>query len=67
MKALTLLLDGAMPRRHFSLLIGDWIRVARERRELARLDRRALDDIGIDPQSARAESERPFWDVPRRR
>ncbi|MEL6218311.1 MAG: hypothetical protein AAFR79_07575 [Pseudomonadota bacterium] len=67
MKALTLLLDGAMPRANIRMPIGEWIRVARERRALAKLDHRALIDMGIDPTAARIESERPFWDLPRTR
>lgn len=38
--------------------------VARQRRALARLDDRALDDIGRSPDEARAEAARPVWDVP---
>lgn len=36
----------------------------RHRRALSRLDDRLLDDIGLSQHQARAEQERPFWDVP---
>jgi uncharacterized protein YjiS (DUF1127 family) len=36
----------------------------RERRRLAALDARLLDDIGIDRSTADLEAARPVWDVP---
>ena len=43
-----------------------WIVQSREtmrtRRQLARLDDRRLDDIGLTRCEAAAEAERPFWD-----
>ncbi|MCB1833484.1 MAG: DUF1127 domain-containing protein [Geminicoccaceae bacterium] len=39
---------------------------ARERKELAKLDDRALADLGLTLADARRESRRPFWDLPRR-
>ncbi len=47
-----------------SLPVGEWMRVARERRRLAELDERQLRDIGIDPATAAREAGRPFWDLP---
>ncbi|APX10946.1 DUF1127 domain-containing protein [Tateyamaria omphalii] len=49
-------------RHHFSLrtLLNVW----RSRRALARLDARALDDIGVDATLAARESAKPVWDVP---
>lgn len=38
--------------------------LARERRALAELERHRLDDLGIDPEAARAEASRRFWDAP---
>lgn len=38
-----------------------WMRRARERRELCGLDRRQLDDAGIDPDYVWAEARKPFW------
>ena len=35
----------------------------RQRRVLARLDDRALADIGITRQEAMVEAHRPFWDI----
>lgn len=40
-----------------------WSRVARERRRLAGLDPRLLEDMGITLEEARRESARPFWDI----
>ncbi len=36
----------------------------RQRRALARLDDRALADLGLSRYEARRESRRPFWDAP---
>lgn len=36
----------------------------RSRRALARLDARALDDIGLSPREAATEAAKPIWDVP---
>ncbi|MEH6775110.1 MAG: DUF1127 domain-containing protein [Cereibacter changlensis] len=36
----------------------------RQRLQLARLDAAALADIGLTPAQARAEADRPLWDVP---
>lgn len=38
-----------------------WVTLARSRRDLARLDDRALRDIGIDRATAAEEAARPFW------
>lgn len=40
-----------------------WMRIARQRRLLARLDDRALADIGLSRREALAEAHRPFWDM----
>lgn len=42
-----------------------WHGLARQRRDLARLDARRLRDIGLSPEEANSESTRPFWDAPR--
>lgn len=36
----------------------------RQRRRLASLDDAMLRDIGLTREAARAEAERPIWDVP---
>lgn len=51
----------------WTLPIRRWMQVAAERRALARLDERALADIGLDPNAASYEASRPFWDLPKRR
>ncbi len=47
----------------FATLRGMWA-VHHQRRSLLRLDDRALRDIGLTRDAARAESRRPFWDIP---
>lgn len=46
------------------LPLGQWIRVARERRQLAGLSEQQLRDIGIDETTAVREAGRAFWDLP---
>jgi uncharacterized protein YjiS (DUF1127 family) len=41
--------------------------IRRERLALAKLDARALRDIGLSPDDAMAEAHRPLWEVPRGR
>lgn len=41
-----------------------WYQLARQRRQLAQLDARMLDDAGIPGVAASRESRRPFWDLP---
>jgi uncharacterized protein YjiS (DUF1127 family) len=41
--------------------------VRRERRELVRMNDRALKDIGLNRSDAYAEARRPLWDIPRDR
>ena len=38
-----------------------WIVVSRQRRALAELDKRLLQDIGISSADARHEAQKPFW------
>ncbi|MEM7088969.1 MAG: DUF1127 domain-containing protein [Pseudomonadota bacterium] len=38
--------------------------VSRQRRHLARLDDRALEDIGLTRTQAKTEAQRPVWDSP---
>ena len=45
--------------------VGAWASVARQRSQLAQLDPKQLEDIGVDADSAAAESARPFWDAPK--
>jgi uncharacterized protein YjiS (DUF1127 family) len=57
---------GRPARRHLPLLrLLQRIMILRhERRALARLDDHLLADIGLTPDAARIESERPLWDAP---
>ncbi|MEM8791536.1 MAG: DUF1127 domain-containing protein [Pseudomonadota bacterium] len=46
--------------------IFDVLGVMSERRRLAQLSDRELEDIGLDRAAALREAGRPFWDLPRR-
>ncbi|MFN3614738.1 MAG: DUF1127 domain-containing protein [Rubrimonas sp.] len=46
-------------------VIAAWRAVSSQRRALSKLDARLLRDIGLDPVTAAAEAERPFWDLPK--
>jgi len=52
----------ASTRRRVAIL--DLFLVARQRRHLARLDEKALDDIGLSRSEAQTEANRRLWDVP---
>ncbi|WP_170783974.1 DUF1127 domain-containing protein [Ruegeria lacuscaerulensis] len=53
------------PHRRFSILtLLDALSLLRQRHKLARLDDRALKDIGITREQAEAEADRPIWDAP---
>lgn len=49
--------------RDASVTIEVWRQAARQRRALARLDQRMLEDIGLNEDQVRREIQRPFWDV----
>ena len=55
---------ASRPTRALSLPLRLWMALSRNRAALSRLDGHLLADIGITPDMARTESERPFWDVP---
>jgi uncharacterized protein YjiS (DUF1127 family) len=42
-------------------VVGLWIERSRQRRALANLDDRLLDDVGISRSEARREIAKPFW------
>ncbi len=42
----------------------NWFLVSRQRNRLARLDDRALDDMGLTRADVAHELKRPVWDVP---
>lgn len=52
-----------LPQQLFGL--RDMIELRRQRRALERLDMHLLRDIGLDYPTAKAEAQRPLWDVPR--
>jgi uncharacterized protein YjiS (DUF1127 family) len=47
--------------RHVAATLREWRRRARERDELARLDERALLDIGLSRADAEFLANKPFW------
>ena len=47
--------------RSWSQVIGVWIERSRQRRALANLDDRLLDDVGISRSEATLEIAKPFW------
>ena len=47
--------------RSLSGLLQVWYQRARQRRQLAQLDDRALQDIGISRVQAETEAAKPFW------
>lgn len=57
------LLGGAMRRAAIraSDMVLQWMERARQRRMLATLDDRMLDDIGIGHAEVLRESDKPFW------
>jgi uncharacterized protein YjiS (DUF1127 family) len=42
-------------------LLRRWRERSRQRQQLARLDRRMLRDIGVTPDEAERECNKPFW------
>ena len=57
--------SNCKPRRQFSLTsVLDALSLRRQRRCLAKLDDRALKDIGITREQAEAEAARHIWDAP---
>ncbi|MEE9209359.1 MAG: DUF1127 domain-containing protein [Kiloniellales bacterium] len=51
---------AALPRRLW-VLLSTWHARAAQRRALAALDRRLRRDVGLTPDCAAAESQKPFW------
>ena len=45
----------------FNQIFNVWRRRARDRRELAQLDRRTLRDLGLSEGQAQFEANKPFW------
>ena len=55
---------GASHHLGFFARIMDMVALHKQRRDLSKLDDRALRDIGISRYEAAVESSRPAWDVP---
>ena len=45
----------------FGQVLAIWRRRARERRELATLDRRTIRDLGLSASEIQFEASKPFW------
>lgn len=58
-------LQSSLPRTSWYLrlfaVVTQWQRNARTRHQLAKLDARALADVGISPSERYQELEKPFW------
>jgi uncharacterized protein YjiS (DUF1127 family) len=66
---------ASQPERHWPVVRGAimsilqsvthtvyrWTQRSRQRQHLAQLDQRLLKDIGIAPQAAQREANKPFW------
>ena len=52
---------AAAPFAAASRLVETWRRRARDRRELAKLDHRALRDLGLSASQVQFEANKPFW------
>lgn len=55
---------AARPQSRRRTPLSDMLSLYRQRRHLARLDNRALADLGLTRDEAQAEARRPIWDVP---
>jgi uncharacterized protein YjiS (DUF1127 family) len=51
----------AMLLRRLPALLGEWLRNARTRRQLAELTSLQLADIGVSPSERVREISKPFW------
>jgi len=51
-------------RRSGQGFLQSLVALSRQRRDLKRLDDRALADIGVSREDAIAEANRPVWDAP---
>ena len=55
---------AADPETGIMRVLAAGLAVWSQRRALARLDDRALADIGLSRSQAEAEAARPLWDIP---
>ena len=56
--------ETVAPTRTARFSLSQALAVWRSRRALARLDARALKDIGLSADRAAREASKPVWDVP---
>lgn len=65
MSALSLTTSIALfPRKRNTVGLLGYLALWQQRRALAKMDDRQLDDIGVSRADALAEATRPLWDVP---
>jgi uncharacterized protein YjiS (DUF1127 family) len=57
--------SACAPRRPLRLSLFTRLQIWKQRRDLAKLDDRALEDIGLSRAEAEREAKRPLWDAPR--
>ncbi|WP_316012946.1 DUF1127 domain-containing protein [Roseobacter sp. HKCCA0434] len=62
MSSLSLSRPVVAPARNRAAKVAAWMKRARTRRQLARLDPHLLADVGLDAAQAHAEAARFFWD-----
>ena len=55
---------SSAPKTRKPISVFAFLALARQRRQLAKLDDRLLSDIGVNKNTAMAEATRPIWDVP---
>lgn len=55
---------GTRGTQHFRLALSTRLALWKSRRALAKLDERALNDIGISREEAQREAQLTIWDVP---
>lgn len=53
--------SSGSPGASFWSILETWGRRAHQRRQLAQLSERQLDDIGISREQAQQEAAKPFW------
>jgi uncharacterized protein YjiS (DUF1127 family) len=52
---------GASRTRAWASIVWTWFERSRQRRALAELDDRLLDDIGLTRSKVQREAAKPFW------
>ena len=64
MTATDFFLRSATASQRAKIPFSGLFRLAKQRRELSKLDAHILQDVGLTEKQAMAEASRHFWDVP---